>query len=446
MISYPPQARYAGNETLARKLSLAIFLFCCVLFLGQGVRGERAFWHSCDYVPLYAGARCMFTGCDPYSFPDIERQYYEHGGERVFPFNAQNQPLVNPPTTLLVVMPFSLFSFPIADMLWLAAGGVLFCYAAYATLTLAECAPSAVVLSCILLLTSPLLLMLGQSATMAIATMTIAIALLLRGKWPWLAVSLLAISIALKPHLVGLVLVYFLLQNRYRARALQAIAAIALLTVVSSLWVTVHPASRRWVTELKATLARSVAPGGIDDPSPANPDSSSMANLQVDASMLFPVGQMSTFSENRHMANLIAWTVTAILVIGWLFGVSRARPTLENDLLAIAGVCCISLLPVYHRLYDTRLLLLTIPALALLLKRHRLVGGAAACLTCLIVLSTNNLYAKLVRTIDLLIGRSSVIPVGRLAPLVVTLLAITYVVMYVFQNRNESDLPRSVSA
>jgi uncharacterized protein YebE (UPF0316 family) len=90
--------------------------------------------------------------------------------------------------------------------------------------------------------------------------------------------------------------------------------------------------------------------------------------------------------------------------------------------------------------------LLTIPALALLLKGHRLVGGAASCLTCLIVLSTNNLYAKLVRTIDLLIGRSSVIPVGRLAPLVVTLLAITYVVMYVFQNRNESDLPRSVSA
>jgi hypothetical protein len=77
-----------------------------------------------------------------------------------------------------------------------------------------------------------------------------------------------------------------------------------------------------------------------------------MVNLQVDASL---------FSENPHMANLIAWTVTAILVVSWLFGVSRARPTLENDLLAVAGVCCISLLPVYHRLYDTRLLLLTIP-------------------------------------------------------------------------------------
>ena len=446
MIPTRPKLDMPGNGTLARKLSLAIFLFCCVLFLGQGIRGERAFWRSCDYVTLYAGARCMFSGCDPYSFPDIERQYYDHGGERVFPVNVKTQPLLNPPTTLLVVMPFSLFSFPIAHMLWLATCGVLFCYAAYATLTLAECAPSAVVLSCILLLTSPLLLMLGQSATMAIATMTIAVALLLRGKWPWLAVSLLAISIALKPHLVGLVLVYFLLQNRYRARALQAIAAVAVLAVASSLWVTVHPSSHWWFTELRTTIARSVAPGGNSDPSPANPDSSSMVNLQVDASMLFPVGQMSTFSENRHMANLIAWTVTAILVVGWLFGVSRARPTLENDLLAVAGVCCISLLPVYHRLYDTRLLLLTIPALALLLKGHRLVGGAAACLTCLIFLSTNNLYAKLLRKIDLLIGGSPVIPVGRLAPLVVALLAITYVVMYVFQNRDESDLCSSVSS
>ena len=344
--------------------------------------------------------------------------------------------MLNPPTTLLVVMPFSLFSFPIACMLWFAASGVLFCYAAYATVAMAECAPSAFVLSCILLLTSPLLLMLGQSATLAIATMTIAITLLLRQKRPWLAVSLLAISVALKPHLVGLVLVYFLLQNRYRARALQAVAAIAVLAVVSSLWVTVHPSSHRWVTELRTTMARSVAPGGNSDPSPANPDSSSMANLQVGASL---------FSENPHMTNLIAWSVAAILVVGWLFGVSRARPTLEIDLLAIAGVCFISLLPVYHRLYDSRLLLLTVPALVLLLKRHRLVGTAAACLTCLIFLSTNNLYIKFARKIDLLIGRSSTIPVGRQAPLVVLLLAIICVVIHIFQNQNELDLRRSVS-
>ncbi len=73
------------NEILAHKWSLAIFLFCCVLFLVQGARGARgarAYWHSCDYVQLYAGAQCMFSGCDPYRFPDIERQYYEHGGVR----------------------------------------------------------------------------------------------------------------------------------------------------------------------------------------------------------------------------------------------------------------------------------------------------------------------------------------------------------------------------
>jgi hypothetical protein len=388
----------------------------------------------------------MLSDCDPYSFPDIERQYYEHGGNPVFSFSAKNQPLVNPPTTFLLVMPFSLFSFPIAHMLWLAASGVLFCYAAYATLTLADFALSAVIFTCLLLLTSPLLLMLGQSATMAIATMTIAITLLLRGKRSWLAVSLLAISIALKPHLVGLVLVYFLFQNKYRTRALQAIAATALLAVVSALWVTVHPASHRWVTELKAALAGSVAPGGINDPSPANPDSSFMVNLQVDASMLFPVGQGSTFSENRRKTNLIAWTVTGILLVGWLCGVGRARPTMENDLLAIAGVCCISLLPIYHRMYDTRFLLLTIPALVLLLKRHRLAGGAAACLTCLIFLSTNNLFATFIRKIDLLIVKSSVTPVGRQAPLVVLLLAITYVVIYVFQSKNESDVRSSSGA
>ena len=62
MIPAPPKPEMPANRALARKLSLAVFLFCCVLFLGQGVHGERAFWRSCDYVQLYAGARCMFDG------------------------------------------------------------------------------------------------------------------------------------------------------------------------------------------------------------------------------------------------------------------------------------------------------------------------------------------------------------------------------------------------
>ena len=44
------------------------------------------------------------------------------------------------------------------------------------------------------------------------------------------------------------------------------------------------------------------------------------------------------------------------------------RPSRERDLFAIASISCISLLPIYHHDYDTRLLLLLTPAFALSLK------------------------------------------------------------------------------
>ncbi len=294
-----------------------------------------------------------------------------------------------------MVMPFSFFSFPIASMLWFAVGGLLFCYAVYSTLTLAGWTPPAVALGCLLLLTSPLLLMLGQSATIAIATLTIATALLLQEKRLWLAVAFLTISVALKPHLVGLILVYFLLQKRYRVRALQTVAIVAVLAVVSSLWLTVHPSSSNWFMELRTTMARSTGPGGNGDPSLANQDGASMVNLQVDTTLT---------TENRKMADMMAWGAVAILLAGWLFGVSQARPTLENDLLAVACICCISLLPIYHRMYDTRLLLLAIPASVLMLKDAPLAGGLATCLTGLIFLSTHRLYIESSHKIAMKIG------------------------------------------
>ena len=44
-------------------------------------------------------------------------------------------------------------------------------------------------------------------------------------------------------------------------------------------------------------------------------------------------------------------------------------------------------MPVYHRFYDTRLLLLTVPAVVIVFDKRRLLGGVIAILTVLAVIS-----------------------------------------------------------
>jgi hypothetical protein len=59
----------------------------------------------------------------------------------------------------------------------------------------------------------------------------------------------------------------------------------------------------------------------------------------------------------------------------------------ELHFLALAAVTVLSLTPVYHRFYDTRLLLLTIPAVLIVFQKRRPLGSLIAVLTILAVIS-----------------------------------------------------------
>jgi hypothetical protein len=48
----------------------------------------------------------------------------------------------------------------------------------------------------------------------------------------------------------------------------------------------------------------------------------------------------------------------------WLYPVLRMQPGREKDYFALASVACITLMPTYHLDHDTRILLLSFPALA----------------------------------------------------------------------------------
>ena len=65
------------------KLSLQVLVFgvSAIIFLAVG--GQRAFRFSHDFVPVYTGAGCLLTGCDPYDTSQLEQQLFLRGGRAV---------------------------------------------------------------------------------------------------------------------------------------------------------------------------------------------------------------------------------------------------------------------------------------------------------------------------------------------------------------------------
>jgi hypothetical protein len=76
---------------------------------------------------------------------------------------------------------------------------------------------------------------------------------------------------------------------------------------------------------------------------------------------------ISVFVAPPSRFNLIAFALTGLGVALWLAAFFRHGER-TDPLLAMAGLLCLSLLPLYHRDYDSRLLVLTLPPLVLLLR------------------------------------------------------------------------------
>jgi hypothetical protein len=75
---------------------------------------------------------------------------------------------------------------------------------------------------------------------------------------------------------------------------------------------------------------------------------------------------LSSFRDDPRIYNTATYFLCALPFIAWAFVTVRYRRSTERTWLAIAAIAPLSLLPVYHHLYDAKLLLLTVPACAML--------------------------------------------------------------------------------
>jgi hypothetical protein len=368
----------------SHRVGYGVLVIGILTFLVISFRGYRdTVLHGIDFNIVYSSSKCLLDHCDPYDYKALFQEYTDAGGI-VSPANAvgndapganlsifQAFPALYPPSSIFWVTPFTLLPFKSALAVWMTSSALLF---AIAVLLIADlCRQSRSSLALILLgvfvATSTNLVTTGQPSSFAISLCAIGVWSLLSNRLPVVGVLCFALSLTLKPQVAGLVLVYFLLAaGPARRRALLILGTTALLCVPGIVWVATIPAAAHWPESIRANLAAGARPGSINDPGPTNFNSMSVTDLQA----IFAV-----FDDVPRVYNLEAEAVSGALILIWAYVAIRAAPSRKKDLLGVAAIVCLGLLPLYHRHYDARLLLLTLPAVALLMEE----GGWQAILS-----------------------------------------------------------------
>jgi hypothetical protein len=348
------------------------------------------------FKAVFYPARCLMHHSDAYSPPVLQRLYESEGGQ--FPPNPADAFLfrramlvcVNLPTTLLFVVPLAFLPWQAAAGIWMVQNFAGICIAAFLIWMIArdDALKPATFLVGLILANSELLFGLANLSGLVESLCLVAVCCFLQGRFPRAGVVCLGISLALKPQIGGLVWLYFLLAGgAYRKRALQTLLVVAALVLPAVLWVS-H-VSPQWPQELRTNLHTLSARGSVNDPGP-----SSLTFRSADT----VISLQSTFSLIRDepgFYNLASYLICGLLLLAGAIRTLQSPFTKQNAWLALASVASLSMLPVYHRAYDAKLLLLAVPACALLWREGGRVKWIAGLMTTLAIASTSDVPATI---------------------------------------------------
>ena len=425
--------------TEARRGGLLLFLFGCVVFVLLGSAWESSSRASmADFKELYYGARCLLQHSDPYQEAELLRVYQ---AERSDHPSAPDSFLhvvtlyINVPTAFILSVPFAMLPWSPAHILWMTLTAASFILAAWLMWNVgAEKAP---ILSggliCLFLIGSEITLEIGNAACIATSLCVIAVWCFIKERFVPAGILCFALSLAVKPHVAGLALLYFLLADaRTRKRALQTLAVTAVLCLPVVLWVT-HIAPH-WNAELHTNMQTFSLRGGLGDPGPAGVDPRFHGAIQISLQTVF-----SIFRDQPGFYSAATYALCAPLFLVWGVATLRKRFSQEGAWLALASVAALSMLPIYHRLHDTRLLLLVFPAFAGLWFRGGRIRWLALLVTGAGIVLTDDLPVQLlaIQTAHLEVpatGFSSqlqTLVLARPVPLVLLAIGIFYLWAYV---------------
>lgn len=332
-----------------------------------------------DFKAPFFGSRCLLRHVDPYAQGDLMRVYLEEEANYTS-LNSLSGPQTIAmgylPTIFPFTVPLATLSFGLSRIIWLASILVGLSFTSFLCWRVAaEYAP--ILAGCLLgfmLANSELVAFIGNPSGLAISCCVIGVWCFIRTKYVPLGILCLAFGLMIKPHDVCFVWLYFLLaRGLYRRRAMQTLLLTVGLSLPAVLWTS--EVAPDWLVELHSTLRVLSAHGALNDPGPASGGAhrlGMMVNLQT---------AISFFRDDPHFYNFLTYAICGALLLLWMFATTRSRPSPDGTWLALAAISALTMLPIYHRQTDTKLLILSVPACAMLYAEKSRIGHLAFLVT-----------------------------------------------------------------
>jgi hypothetical protein len=426
--------------TKTRWIGLALILMSSAISIQYGSSFARTTDGLLDFRSVYYAARCLLEGHNPYSEKELERVFVTAEPVRAAEPLLTRQVVtlcIYTPTAFVFAAPFAMLPCGPASLLWMTLTALNLILAAFLMWDIgARFAPGlSLVLTCFLLVNCEALFSNGNAAGLAVSLCVVAVWCFVQERFALAGVLCLALSLAIKPHDAGLVWLCFLLAGGlYRKRALQTLVPAVVLGLFALVWIS-HIAPH-WRQQLQSNLLQVWAPGGLSNPGPTNlygRGPSAVIDLQ---------STLSFYRDDPRFYNLISFLVCGALLLVWMIRTIRFRITRTSVWYAIAPAVILTLLISYHRPYDAKLLLLAIPACAMLWAKGGLTKWLALLFTTAGFVFTADVPLTIVYILSKnlhisLAGQSGLVLtalVNRPTPIVLLAMGVFYLWIYVRRN------------
>ena len=341
-----------GSTWITRRMlvvaGLALVLIASMVYT---VRGPlRAYESQRDFTHFYTASKAWLIGQNPY---DVEAQtaLFLRISEGV-PNVDREQPLSSlyPPTTFVVMAPVAALPLRPALLAWVGVNTLLVVIGLLALLRVARLEPTnprGLLLLSLFLVMGPVHsavtyghVTLGVLAGLALAYLA------LRADRRWLAGVLIGLATAAKPQLAGLFIVGLFVIGYWRTAAWASGVVLVILGISVARMAVAGVGD--WFATWMDNLAWFTQPGGPADATPSGELRWQLVNLA-------PV--VHSFTDSGLVAKSVS-VGSVIVVIGLLGWIWRRAPARASMIGVWSILATLTLLPVYHRYYDTCFLIL----------------------------------------------------------------------------------------